>query len=340
MLLKLSSGTKNSISSSRFYSNLLVTKDLPGAIERILPGKIEDITLPVAHVDIIISEWMGYCLLFENMLPSVLFARDRYLSPPSPSQPGGLMIPSRTILFIAPFSNLEYVKDQVQYWDNVSGYDMRATYDGVHQDVDIEHPQQPSHLLAPAVPFLNLDLHTARVQDLSFPAGHTFSFEIPESQRKHLDGFVVWFDTFFNPSRPSIPAAATLASEVPTPTQEADKGVDIGKPRHFTTGPHGPVTHWGQGVCLIDYRTDEEKDPLYEPTPPANREQGPATGYGSARDTIPKAIHGSISYTVPKDADNGIDIGIKWQISPSEDGSEEGADGGQNGARSQVWFLH
>jgi hypothetical protein len=37
--------------------------------------------LPVDQVDIIISEWMGYFLLFEGMLDSVLFARDKYLSP-------------------------------------------------------------------------------------------------------------------------------------------------------------------------------------------------------------------------------------------------------------------
>ena len=35
--------------------------------------------LPVEHVDIVISEWMGYCLLFESMLDSVLFARDKWL---------------------------------------------------------------------------------------------------------------------------------------------------------------------------------------------------------------------------------------------------------------------
>jgi len=45
----------------------------------VLKGKIEDIELPVAKVDIIISEWMGYFLLFENMLNSVLYARDKWL---------------------------------------------------------------------------------------------------------------------------------------------------------------------------------------------------------------------------------------------------------------------
>ena len=41
----------------------------------IVRGKIEEIKLPVEKVDIIISEWMGYCLFYESMLDSVLFAR-------------------------------------------------------------------------------------------------------------------------------------------------------------------------------------------------------------------------------------------------------------------------
>jgi hypothetical protein len=47
----------------------------------LLQGRIEEITLPVPQVDIIISEWMGYFLLFEAMLDSVLVARDRWLAP-------------------------------------------------------------------------------------------------------------------------------------------------------------------------------------------------------------------------------------------------------------------
>lgn len=43
-------------------------------------GKIEEIKLP-CKVDIIISEWMGYFLLYEAMLDSVLVARDRFLAP-------------------------------------------------------------------------------------------------------------------------------------------------------------------------------------------------------------------------------------------------------------------
>ena len=54
-------------------------------------GKIEEVTLPVEKVDIIISEWMGYCLLYESMLETVLFARDKWLAE------GGLLFPDKGI---------------------------------------------------------------------------------------------------------------------------------------------------------------------------------------------------------------------------------------------------
>ena len=50
-------------------------------------GKIEEVVLPVDKVDIIVSEWMGYCLLYEAMLDSVLYARDKYLAPDGLSKP-------------------------------------------------------------------------------------------------------------------------------------------------------------------------------------------------------------------------------------------------------------
>lgn len=45
----------------------------------IIQGKVEDVKLPVDKVDIIISEWMGYFLLYESMLDTVIFARDTWL---------------------------------------------------------------------------------------------------------------------------------------------------------------------------------------------------------------------------------------------------------------------
>ena len=45
----------------------------------IIKGKVEEVTLPVDKVDIIISEWMGYFLFYESMLDTVIFARDTWL---------------------------------------------------------------------------------------------------------------------------------------------------------------------------------------------------------------------------------------------------------------------
>ena len=41
---------------------------------------MEEAVLPVEKVDIIISEWMGYFLLYEAMLDTVLYARDKWLA--------------------------------------------------------------------------------------------------------------------------------------------------------------------------------------------------------------------------------------------------------------------
>ena len=37
---------------------------------------------------------MGYCLFYESMLDTVLFARDKWL------KPGGLMFPDRATLYV------------------------------------------------------------------------------------------------------------------------------------------------------------------------------------------------------------------------------------------------
>lgn len=53
-------------------------------------GRLEDIEFPTKEkVDIIVSEWMGYLLLFEGMLDSVIYARNNYL------KPGGMLLPNR-----------------------------------------------------------------------------------------------------------------------------------------------------------------------------------------------------------------------------------------------------
>ena len=58
----------------------------------------ETLDLKKGDVDVIVSEWMGYFLLRESMLDSVIYARDHYL------KDGGALFPNRAALFWAPAS--------------------------------------------------------------------------------------------------------------------------------------------------------------------------------------------------------------------------------------------
>ena len=68
----------------------------------IIRGKIEDVNLPVDKVDLIISEWMGYCLFYESMLDTVLYARDKWLAPT------GLMFPDKATLYVCAIEDRQY----------------------------------------------------------------------------------------------------------------------------------------------------------------------------------------------------------------------------------------
>lgn len=47
---------------------------------KLVRGRIEDVALVEPVVDVLVSEWMGYFLLFEGMLDSVIYARNKYLA--------------------------------------------------------------------------------------------------------------------------------------------------------------------------------------------------------------------------------------------------------------------
>jgi protein arginine N-methyltransferase 1 len=56
-------------------------------VVEVIQGTVETVSLP-EKVDIIIAEWMGYFLMRESMLDSVIIARDKFL------KEGGSLYPS------------------------------------------------------------------------------------------------------------------------------------------------------------------------------------------------------------------------------------------------------
>lgn len=83
--------------------------NLNGMAEKItlLQGKMEDVRLPYPKVDIILSEWMGYFLLYESMLDTVLYARDHYLVA------GGLIFPDKAKIYMAGIEDGDYKEEKI-----------------------------------------------------------------------------------------------------------------------------------------------------------------------------------------------------------------------------------
>lgn len=197
-----------------------------------LKGAIEDVDLPVQQVDVIVSEWMGYCLLYEAMLPSVLYARDKYL------KPDGILAPSSATIWIAPVADPEYVADHVSYWRDVYGFDMKVMQEGIYDEVRIEVTPQKA-LCGTPFPFKVLDLHNIKISDLQFTAEWHSSIT---AEADNLDGFLIWFDNFF---------AKTREEPMPPPNTTPEEWVKKSQGNvAFTTGPHDTPTHWKQGLLL------------------------------------------------------------------------------------------
>lgn len=73
----------------------------------LIQGKMEEIEMPFPKVDIIISEWMGYFLLYESMLDTVLYARDTYL------QKDGLIFPDKATIFFSGIEDGDYKEEKI-----------------------------------------------------------------------------------------------------------------------------------------------------------------------------------------------------------------------------------
>jgi protein arginine N-methyltransferase 3 len=76
-------------------------------------------------VDVIVSEWMGYCLLYESMLSSVIYARDHWL------KPGGAILLDTAEMYVAGFGK---GGTSLSFWENVYGFNMSCIGKEVVED--------------------------------------------------------------------------------------------------------------------------------------------------------------------------------------------------------------
>ena len=157
-------------------AKLVIGVDMSGIIEQakmivqanglqdkivLLRGKMEEVQLPVEKVDIIISEWMGYFLLYESMLDTVLYARDRYLAP------GGIILPDRATLVISAIEDAQYKEDKIHFWDNVYGFDMSCIKNWAMREPLVDTVESKA-VVGSECCFREINIMTVQKEDLTF----------------------------------------------------------------------------------------------------------------------------------------------------------------------------
>ena len=217
----------------------------------VLRGRMEEIELP-EKVDVLLSEWMGYFLLRESMVSSVLLARDRWL------KPSGVMYPSSARLLMASLEEPGFVdarkadvQETMANWD-VLGHDLAARYgldmESLRDAYEAENTEYSMRQawqgalganarVGEGQILLDVDMRTVTDADLF---GWTRAVAIPEaSKTAEVSTLVGWFDVRF---------CADAEGE------EGGSRAESGDPScvELTTSPTAPYTHWAHTTFVMD----------------------------------------------------------------------------------------
>lgn len=130
--------------------------------------KVEEVVLP-EKVDVLVSEWMGTCLLFEFMIESILFARDTWL------KEDGVMWPSSAALHLVPCSADKDYHSKVLFWDNAYEFNLSALKSLAIKEFfskpKYNHILKPEDCLSEPCTILQLDMRTVQISDLETMRG-------------------------------------------------------------------------------------------------------------------------------------------------------------------------
>jgi predicted RNA methylase len=200
-----------------------------GDVVTCVRGKIETLietnALPLDNgetADIIVSEWMGYGLFFETMLPSVMVARDAIMTPNT-----GNMFPNVAKIFIEGGNE----KDRLEYWDNVHGLNMAPMkarmVDELVGEALVEIVDDEK-IITERVEIVEFDLNTCKDEDLDFEVPFKLSLrgDLSKEEAVEVHHLVVSFDIDF-----SVPNSNKVS---------------------FSTGCQSTPTHWKQAVMWFD----------------------------------------------------------------------------------------
>lgn len=223
------------------HARKMVEKNGFSGVIEVIQSSVEDLQLD-CKVDIIISEWMGYFLLRESMLDSVIRARNRWM------KPDGVMFPSHATMFFGAISNeedrsarmnefqgsmMEWVKfsQEMKEFYNLDMSALNEPYEREQAEYYVYSSLwtelHSEHNVGQAVVIKRMDLNTCTLADAECVPITPFEITVPFAMT--VSGFAGWFTVDFAGS------ASNLVSKRVT----------------LTTGPEGGYTHWGQQVFYL-----------------------------------------------------------------------------------------
>lgn len=136
---------------------------------------------------------MGYCLFYESMLNTVIYARDKWLAS------NGMIFPDKASLYLTAIEDRHYKEDKINWWENVYGFDMScigkmAITEPLVDSVD------PKQLVTNYCLVKEVDLYTVKEEDLSFDSEFTLSCKRDD----YIHALVAFFNIEFTKSHKVI----------------------------------------------------------------------------------------------------------------------------------------
>jgi protein arginine N-methyltransferase 1 len=155
----------------------------------------------------------GYFLLYESMLDTVIFARDKWLVP------NGIILPDKAVMYVAAIEDAHVRRERFDFWQDVYGFDM-----SVIKDIAIREPVvdivDAKNIVTDSKPILSLDILTCKKEDLQFTA----KFKLQAQRNDYIHGLVTYFECAFT---------------------------QVHKPIGFSTAPFARYTHWKQTILYL-----------------------------------------------------------------------------------------
>uniref|UniRef100_A0A7S0N8X0 type I protein arginine methyltransferase n=1 Tax=Cryptomonas curvata TaxID=233186 RepID=A0A7S0N8X0_9CRYP len=179
----------------------------------VIRGEIEQVTLPVDKVDVIVSEWMGYSLLYETMFDSVIFARDKWL------KPGGMLMPDKAAIYLCGIEDAKYKNEKIFFWDQVYGFNMSCIRPAALSEPLVD-TVDPGQIATTTACVWEADLLTIDKAGMQVDS----AFNLTALRNDYIHALVLHFDVGFTQGH---------------------------KPIWMTTSPREKWTHWRQTVLYL-----------------------------------------------------------------------------------------